>query len=208
MENKLVYRNDADISTFTWNHKSTLPKLQKVVNELKVLRISNFESVFEDLLNKGTGAKAQLQEIAGKEKKAFPSRVIIQSVEEQLKHDFAKVDELCSEVYSLCNTGISYRTQGLDLTLFEVQSDVVKLVDNFQDQVESRYSVFIDTPEKEEIYLKVMKVKEDIESLQIMINKKNGTLGVIASGEINDYCFLEIAPDRTIHLHGEYFDGI
>ena len=54
MENKVVYRNDADISTFTWNHKSTLPKLQKVVNELKSLGISNFEGVFEDLLNKGT----------------------------------------------------------------------------------------------------------------------------------------------------------
>ena len=205
MENKVVYRNDADISTFTWNHKSTLPKLQKVVNELKSLGISNFEGVFEDLLYKGTRTQAQLQETVSKEIKKLQARAVIQTINDQLKEDLLTVDDLCTQGKDIFALVSDKEVLKLDVNLFEIINGVVKLVDDFQNQVENRYSVFIDTPEKEEIYLKVMKVKEDIESLQAMISKNDATLGVIASIKNKYDCFLNVHWDKSITLNSEYF---
>ena len=210
MENEiLVFRDVPAIDEAVKGYAIAQKQLQIVVDYLKSVGVDATIDLLKDIVKQGSKIVEVLNTKASREKQGLP--VSLQNV---IDEDIQKIyNELKRFVEDASKATINSFSYAINLDLFYISNGDVTLPSDNRQSIDDKYSVYIDSMERKDVYKKAQNVIAAISELQKSIGKADkkglaGKLLPILPVTYSGARILNVDADGIVEIVGESFGFI
>ncbi|KAA6338347.1 hypothetical protein EZS27_013645 [termite gut metagenome] len=210
MESKnLIHRDIPAIEEAVKGYAIAQKQLQIVVDYLKSVGVEATFDLLKDIINQGGKVVEALNKKSSREKQGLS--ISLQNViDEDTQRIYGEIKRLGENASKATVNSLSH---AIDLDLFYISEGNVSLLPDSKERIGDKYSVYIDSPEREDIYIKAQNVVTAISELKKSIDKadKKGLVGKLLPILPSTYSgarILSVDADGETEITGESFGFI
>lgn len=210
MENEiLVFRDVPAIDEAVKGYAIAQKQLQIVVDYLKSVGVDATIDLLKDIVKQGSKIVEVLNTKASREKQGLP--VSLQNViDEDIQKIYNELKRFGEDASKATINSFSY---AINLDLFYISNGDVTLPSDNRQSIDDKYSVYIDSMERKDVYKKAQNVIAAISELQKSIGKADkkglaGKLLPILPVTYSGARILNVDADGIVEIVGESFGFI
>ena len=207
MENEiLVFRDVPAIDEAVKGYAIAQKQLQIVVDYLKSVGVDATIDLLKDIVKQGSKIVEVLNTKASREKQGLP--VSLQNViDEDIQKIYNELKRFGEDASKATINSFSY---AINLDLFYISNGDVTLPSDNRQSIDDKYSVYIDSMERKDVYKKAQNVIAAISELQKSIGKADkkglaGKLLPILPVTYSGARILNVDADGIVEIVGESF---
>ncbi|GHT74834.1 hypothetical protein AGMMS50262_08560 [Bacteroidia bacterium] len=207
--NILVFRDVPAIDEDVRGYAIAQKQLQRVLGCLKSAGVEADYDLLKDIVKQGSKIVEVLNTKASSEKQGMPISMqnIIDNDTQTVYNEIKRLGEDANKAT------INSFTYAIDLDLFNISNGDVSLKPDSRQMIEDKYSVYIDSPDREDVYKKAQNVIKAISELQKSIGKADkkglaGKLLPILPASYSGDRILNVDADGGVEIVGESFGFI